>query len=720
MNPKPVTDNELGTLIHQEIYQSDNRSGSEMQQNTSEAYDYFLYRQKGDEVPGRSQIQSGDVADMVDHVQAELQTMYKVPMLVTIEPENSGDVQGATDETKAINWYFRERCRGFEKLDNFVQDGLLLRNGYLKVWAEDSYKLPYEETYHGTEEQIGALLTELEQNGRVEVVEGEETKAEELFLAQGIGPDGVTPVSTQLQLAPAEYTVKLKIIPKKTEILIEPVAREDMYVSRDAVNQNLQEPRFVAQRRWMTRSFAVSLGFDVKEVYALPSISYVNQQTKTARMADVQRLQTDAPSEDGDVIQIWEVYYLVDRDGDGMAERHKLFWANRDVLHWSEEEGGGICDEIVRAVPFAAGTPLTVSHRHAGRSIFDKERAIEDSKRSLLRQGLDNVELANNRRPLLGPGVNPDDVEETEIGAFIRCTKGIDQYGEAGFTPIFDKTLLGLEYLDKMRRERGGSAIDMGSNMQAMSNTPAHTFERQATSQEQMVAMYASNFGVGVRDAFVLLHQQLKILGESIEFQDGDEWSTVEPRHWMDRERFTVRMGLSQGEKTRRIAGYESLIQKQNAAMQAGAGGVMVDEGNMYKALVDQGAVMGLPEPDQYWQDPDRPSGQMNPQTGQQMTVAEVAKTSQQQAQKAQMDAQNAQTDKMLALQAQIATLQEETKRIKIQSDGVTDAQDTVQKGVDSMRDYTVDMTKLEQESGEDLPGGVLQGDEFHASRMVQ
>lgn len=720
MRPKPVTDNELGELIHREIYQSDNRSGSEMQQNTTEAYDYFLYRQKGDEVPGRSQIQSGDVADMVDHVQAELQPMYSVSELVQIQPENSGDVQGAADETKAVNWYFRERCRGFEKLDNGVQDGLLLRNGYLKVWPELSYKLPYEETFQGTGDQIDAKIAEFDQSGRVEVVDEEETQEAQMMVVGGLDTDGITPIEVEMEISPALYSVKLKIIPKKNEILVEAVAREDMFISRDADNQNMQEPRFMAQRRWMTRSYAISLGFDQAEIYDLPQISYINQQTKTARLADVQRLQTSAPNEDGDIIQIYECYYLVDRDGDGIAERHKIFWGNRDVLHWNEEEGGELCDEIVRLVPFAAGAALTVSHRHAGRSLFDKIRSIEDSKRTLVRQGLDNVELANNRRPLVGMGVNPDDVEETEIGAYIRCTQGIDQYGEAGFTPIFDKTLLGLEYLDKMRRERGGSAIDMGSSQMPIGNTTAHTFERFTSSQEQMVSMYARNFAnTMIRDAFVLLHQQLKILGETIEFQDGDEWRTVEPRYWMDRERFTVKLGLSAGEKSRRIGAYESLIQKQKEAMQSGAGGVMVDEGNMYKALVDQGNVMGLPEPDQYWQDPERPSGQTG-QNGQQMTVAQAAQMSQQMAQKAAADAQNAQTDKLLALQAQIATLQEETKRLKIQQEGVSDAQSTIQKGADSMRDFAVDMTKIEADTGKDVPGGVMHGDEDIAARVTQ
>ncbi len=712
MSNRPVSDSELGNLIHQELYQSDNRSGSEMQKNTSEAYDYLLFRKKGDEVDGRSQIQSGDVADMVDHVQAELQPMYSVSQLVKIEPENNGDVDRAQDETRAINWYFRERCRGFEKLDNAIQDGLLLRNGYLKVWAEESYQLPYVEDLSGTREQIDAALFEYNQRGRAEIQDEVEIEPAQVQTVESIGLDGLTPVVADIEISPAIYQAKIKIVPKQREIKVEAVAREDMYISRDASNQNMQLPRFVAQRRWMTRSDAVSLGFNRQEIKTLPQISYINQQTKTARIADVQRLQTAAPSNDGDIVQIWECYYLIDRDGDGIAERHKLFYANRDVLHWDDSEGGGLCDEIVRKVPFAGGAPLTVSHRHAGRSLFDKLRTIEDSKRHLLRQGLDNVELANNRRPLIGPGVNPDDVEETEIGAYIRCVNGVDQYSETGFTPIFDKTLQGLEYLDKMRRERGGSAIDMGSSQYPIGNTTAHTFERFTSSQEQMVSMYARNFAnTMIRDAFVLLHQALKVLGESVSFEDGEEWVTVEPRHWMDRERFTVKLGLSAGEKARRIAAYDDLLDKQTSAMESGKEDILVDEGNLYKALIDQANIQGLPEPEQYWQDPERPSGQQDPQTGQQLTVSQAAKLAQQQAAEQQAQMQAAQSERMLQAQIQITALQEETKRLRDQNDALQGQQELIQKASEAMLDYIAKQTKTEAEVQQDIPGGVLYGD---------
>ena len=700
MRPKPVTDHELGELIHQEIYQSDNRSGSEMQQNTTEAYEYFLYRRKGDEVPGRSHIQSGDVADMIDHVQAELQPMYSVSELVQIEPESEGDVNRAREETQAVNWYFRERCRGFEKLDNAIQDGLLLRNGYLKVWPEESYKLPYEEEYTGTREQIDTVISEYDRQGRVRVVDEVVVQEADYMEIDAIGPDGITPVTEQLVISPEIYRVKLLIIPKFREILIKAVPREDMYISRDANNQNMQKPRFVAHRRWMTRGYAIALGFDEAEIYDLPQISYVNQQTKTARIEDVQRLQTSAPNEDGDIIQIWECYYLVDRDGDGISERHKVFWGNRKVLHWNEEEGGELCDEIVRLVPFAAGSGLTVSHRHAGRSLFDKLRAIEDAKRTLTRQGLDNIEMANNRRPLLGPGVNPDDVEETEIGSYIRCNQGIDQYGETGYTPVFDKTLMGLEYLDKMRRERGGSAIDMGSSQYPIGNTTAHTFERFTSAQEQLVAMYARNFAnTMIRDAFVLLHQQLKILGESMQFQDGEDWVTVQPRFWMDRERFTVKLGLSAGEKSRRISAYEALLEKQSGAAEAGKEGTLVTEENMYKALIDQLNVQGLPNPQDYWTDP---------QSEQAMQAREM----QAQAGREAQAAATAQQDKLLTAQMQITALQEETKRLKNIADAQQGQQELIQKGLDSIRDFIAAQTKTEAESGTDIPGGTLYGDE--------
>jgi molecular chaperone GrpE (heat shock protein) len=101
------------------------------------------------------------------------------------------------------------------------------------------------------------------------------------------------------------------------------------------------------------------------------------------------------------------------------------------------------------------------------------------------------------------------------------------------------------------------------------------------------------------------------------------------------------------------------------------------------------------------------PNGQPVP-----VTAAEAAQKAQQAQQKQAADAQNAQTDKMLSLQAQIATLQEETKRQKNTADAINDTQETIQKGLDSLRDFIAQQTKTEAEYGVDVPGGTVTGDE--------
>ena len=686
MKNQPVDDKELGSLIQWELANSDNRQGSESQLNTERAYDYLLYRKKGDEVEGRSQIQSGDVADMVDNVQAEIQPMIDVDQLVEIQPEGEQDVEQAEVETKALNWYFKERCRGFEKLDDSIQDALLLRNAYLKIWPEDSYQLPFEETFQGTMDQVDASLVQVSQNAEVRVQSERVIQEAQIETAIGVDVDGVTPIEADVEVSPALVEVKVLIIPKRREILMEAVPREDMFISRDASTQNLQKPRFVAHRRWMTRNEAVSLGFHIDDVWDISPVDYTNQMTKTARKSDTQKLNTKAAHDGGDIVSIYEVYYLIDQDGDGIAERHKIFYANRKVLRW---ENGEDADELVRLVPFACGVPLKVAHRHAGRSIFDKERSVEDTKRTLLRQGLDNIELANNRRPLLGPGVNPDDVEETEIGAYIRCTKGIDQYGETQFTPMFSESLMGLEYMDKMRRERGGSAIETAGPGFLPGNSPAHTTERMMSATEQLAAMMARNLAnTLIRDAFVILHQQLKLAGEPMAFQDGDDWQSVEPRHWMDRERFTVKLGLSQGEKMRRASAYEGHFMKQVQLQQFGKDGVLVDDVNIYETVTAQANIQGLADTTQLYTDP-------------QSEQAQLARVQKANAVRQEQEMMQMQQQQMLQAQMQAVQMQEETKRLNA-------ALEQQSKHLDRLNKYIIEMTKIEADVNKDVPGGVL------------
>ncbi len=693
--------------ISTEIYNCDNASGSEIRQNATDAYDYFLLRAKGDEEIGRSQVQDGTVADVTDAVMAELQPLYSVEGLIEVKAEGPNDRDESEKVSKSLNWYFRERLRGFERIDEGTQDALLLRNGYIKVWPEQSWRLPYETTVEGTVDQIEEELYKLSQEGAVvkeldrEILQEAAIDTEYVYSEDGYG---FVPVVTQV--APQVDRVTLQVIKRSNEIRMETIAREDIGISRDSWDQNMQRPRFQYHRRTMTRNEAVSLGFYKGDVDNIEAYRTTDNQVEAAREED-SRSQTDthAAESGGDLVQIYECYYKFDGDEDGLQELHQIFYADSmKILRWAGPDGepGPYADRIVSIVPIAAGAALRVAHRHHGRSLYDKEKGTEDVKRELKRQMLNNLYQANDQEFIIGQGASEDDFELGFSGGYKRVKNVQTDAAPIPHNPIVNESLAGLAYMDSVRSERGGAALDT-ANQSKPTNVQATTFERWMTATERSTAMYARNLAnTLIRDVFVLLYIQLRELGEPFDYQNGDDWEKAEPRFWIDRDRFSVKLGKSEGERSRLVASYDKQIMYAGEAMQADADGLITSWSQIYEMLSDQANLMGT---DNHWLDPDRPSGQVNPQTGQPVSVAQMHQM--QKAQAAQQAQQQAQMQQQQLLQAQMAVvqIQEETKR-------VADQMEAQQKRMDTILDHIASMTKIEADTGEDVPGGVLYGDE--------
>src|SRR5262249_25624046 len=95
-------------------------------------------------------------------------------------------------------------------------------------------------------------------------------------------------------------------------------------------------------------------------------------------------------------IEVIEHYVRMDYEGDGNALLYKVTTAGGegDIL----KKDGKPDVEPFDAVPFAAMTPVIVTHRFFGRSIADLVMDIQRIKTALLRAMLDNAYLANNPR----------------------------------------------------------------------------------------------------------------------------------------------------------------------------------------------------------------------------------------------------------------------------------------------------------------------------------
>ena len=252
--------------------------------------------------------------------------------------------------------------------------------------------------------------------------------------------------------------------------------------------------------------------------------------------------------------------------------------------------------------------------------------------------------------------------------------------------------------MDKIRRERGGSSIEMSSESIPVGQA-AHTTERSMSAMERMGAMYARNFAnTLIRDAFVLLHQQMQLLPGRVSYQDGTDWHETEPRLWVQRQRLSVTLGESEGVKLRKAQALSMLIETQRQDAQ-NAFGVLVDYTGMYEARVDMGRNAGLTEPAQYWVDPESPQAQQA-----QQQQAEQA----QQAQQMQMAQQQA----LIQSQQAMVAMQEETKRMSYQLKTVEAERDRVARMLEKAEELAAKYVEMELEYSTDVPERGIEGGE--------
>jgi hypothetical protein len=408
-----------------------------------------------------------------------------------------------------------------------------------------------------------------------------------------------------------------------------------------------------------------------------------NEDVKNERQADDNTYYRIAADKDGQMVDLFECYYKVDRDRDGIPELWKAFTSNTgQIMHWDDDGyEGETAAEMVRVRPVASGSPMKVSHRHQGRSLYDKLQHAEDWGRLLKRQLADNLVEANNVTTRYDDTVNPEDIEETEVGRSIIGGPGSVE--QMKFNNIVGDSLSAIAYQKEERHELAGTSTNVARENMPVAQA-AHSTERIMSAGEKVVGMYATNIANNlIRDTFVLLHEQMKLLPGKVSFKDGTNWAETEPRYWIQRNRISVNLGLSDGEKMRRGGALGKVIANQRADKTESP--VLSKE--EYEARIDEARMAGLSDPEQYYLDPDSPEAQ----------------------QKAQMAAQQAQEDRQMALaqsesvlnaQKYIVDMQEQTKRMSDQLDAMDSERDRLAKLIESM-------TKLEVENDVKLPFGL-------------
>jgi hypothetical protein len=610
--PQPedrLTDEDLLKLICIEVEQA-GADQDERNQNQADAVDYFYGRLPAlsaeDVEAGMNDLVSTDVADAVEAVLAEIVPAFTGAAPVEFIPLSEDDIAQSDLETRAVN-HVVNSCGGFMAVTMAGKDALLRRAGIIKVWWEDLITVEYNPIDGVPIESMPQIM----QEGPQEAKE----------LAEADMDESTGMVNGTMRT----YT-------KKGKPRICAVPRDEFLISSDVLLPDADSARFVAHHRPVSRSYLIQLGFDPHEVNELNAEDFLNTEAATARQRSAADWIQTSPDKSTDMVMVVEAYYRVDMDGDGIAELRRIITAGG-----SDGTDELLLNEPFSQQPFCIGVPYLGIYSWDGVSLFDKLKSVQDVKTELIRDLL-NASRRNVRQRVgvVEKMVNMDDVLTSVMGGVIRM-KDINSMVPVPNVEVPPQLFSVLDYMDRVRKDKGGGAIDTAAQVQALAGDTAHGLERMMSAAEQLNAMVAKILAETlIKPVYLKTHNLLRQYQRNPLVLPGSTgWQTADPLRWSPRDSMVVALGMSVGERTRRTAALQTVLQTQITAVQAGKDGILVTDQNLYNTVTDLITMAGLPNPSQYFLNPSSPESQQAAQQKQQ--AAQQQATIAQQAAQAQM-----------------------------------------------------------------------------------
>ena len=600
-------DLKLKTLLGNHIETALGYLGGNLSESRKKSIEYYLGDKLGTEIDGRSQVVSTDVSDTIESILPNLLRVFTASdKVVKCEPVTAEDVPLAEQATAYLNHVFYKDNDGFQLLYNFFKDALIEKNGFLKVYWDESETVEFE-TYQNLSKADKDALNDTKDE--IEIVEEEEfidEKAKEEFnkLLEQYEQQG-------LEIPPANekdftlYNCKIKRTKKHGKIKIESVPPEEFLIDRNA--KTIQEADFVSHKVLMSRSDLIAMGYPEDEVKNIPASSddiYNTEDMVRQRNVDEYPVDNYTQGQNTKVL-IYESYVRYDQDEDGIAELRKIVSAGDDGSMILENMP---CDNI----PFVTVTPIPMPHRFYGRSVSELVEDIQLMKSTVMRQLLDNMYLTNNNRVAVMDGmVNMDDLLTTRPGGVVRTKQPPSQVMQPlQAQPISQQAFPLLSYLDSVREVRTGISKQVQgldpNTLNAKTATGVNALMTQTQMRSELIARIFAE--TGVKDLF------RKIFELMVKYQDkerivmlNNQYVPVKPTEWKDKFNISIVVGLGTGSKEQQIMLLNNILERQLQAfnLQGGKEMPMVTLKNMYNTLSKIIENAGLKNVESYFVDPE-------------------------------------------------------------------------------------------------------------------
>jgi hypothetical protein len=585
---KKLSDSEVLSILDSHRRQSLGDESSELATDRASAMDHYHGRPYGNEQDGRSQVVSKDLADTVGWIMPTIMKAFtQTGNLVDFVPTGEEDEEQAELEADYTNHVIMKDNDGWLMLHDWVKDSILLKNGYVKHWWDESETIREAEYSGLTEIGLAQLFQELEQEGaKVEVLEQESE-----IVQTDQGPMEV-------------FEVCLKITSKKGRVRIEALPAEEVRISKRA-RKGTQTSPFTEHFTTKPRTELIEMGMDADWVNELPAKNSDdrNDVQKSARDSIIDESnQTDQTSDRSmDEIEYCEAYVKMDYDKDGKAELRKIITAGGKIPPGKE------WNEAIDCVAITSMVTKRVPHRHVGESLDDDLADLQKIKTFLTRQFIDNIASTNNQEYVINELANIPDFLQSLPGGLKRIKTDQPVMGMVmplPTTPIINQILPAIDYIDTMKDDRTGvNKLSTNVDPDVLKNTTKGAFMEGVSRASQKVEMILRMCAeTGVKELALRVHELL------IKHQDiprklklSGKYAEVNPTEWRERTDMTVKVGLGTGTEEEKR---EKLSLVANLQLQLKEMG-LIGPKQGYKLFDDMLSTMNIENAEKYAMNPE-------------------------------------------------------------------------------------------------------------------
>lgn len=220
-------------------------------QDRIDLMDQYLGEPYGNEVSGRSQVVDRTIQNTVEWIKPQLLKVFCAgDKVVEFVPKGAEDVEQANQESDYVNFIITQKNNWMTTSYEWFTDALILRNGYVKAWYDESEDLALEEYDDLSDDEYAMLIQdptiEVEEHEEEIDEEGMQQKAEAIaMLEQAQDPQAQMQLQQIMSMPdPKKHSLKVRRKSDYGCVKIKCLAPEQVLVSHNANNICLQDSPF--------------------------------------------------------------------------------------------------------------------------------------------------------------------------------------------------------------------------------------------------------------------------------------------------------------------------------------------------------------------------------------------------------------------------------------------------------------------------------------------